>query len=243
MNNYRKYVAEAVGTFALVFVGAGSICAEYYLKSTGGSGIGLLGVSMAFGLVVMAVVYALGYISGSHINPAVSVAFWVTKRMDTNMAVFYIVSQLVGAAVAGFALKEVYPQAVADVHLGTTSLGQGVPLVNGMLMEFVITFLLVLTVFLTAVDRRANKAFAGICIGLAMSFGVLIGGAITGGSMNPARTFGPALASGFFKDHFVYWVAPILGAVVAALFYEWVLAESEGEITSGGETASRRMRR
>lgn len=246
--NYRKYVAEAIGTFALVFVGAGAICTDYYLKSAAGAGgageggIGLVGVSIAFGLAVAAMVYALGYISGCHINPAVTVACWVTRRMDTNLAVFYILAQLVGASVAGFALKTIYPQAVASVHLGTTFLGQGVPLARGVLMEFVITFLLVFTIFATAIDRRGSKQFAGLCIGSAILFGVLIGGAVTGGSMNPARTFGPAIASGFFNDHFVYWVGPIVGGIAAALLYERVLGEAEGELPAE-ERPTRRGRR
>ena len=241
--NYKKYVAEALGTFALVFVGAGAICADSYLKSAGAAGVGLVGVSLAFGLAAMAVVYSLGYISGSHINPAITVACWATRRMDSNMAVFYILSQLFGAAVAGFALKTLYPQAVTSVHLGSTFLAQGTPLARGVLMEFVITFILVLTVFATAIDRRATKAFAGLSIGFAVLFGVMIGGAITGGSMNPARTFGPAIASGFFQNHFVYWVGPILGGIAAALFYERVLAEEGAGIPAEERLATRRGRR
>ncbi len=241
--NCRKYTAEVIGTFILVFIGAGAVCADSYLKSAGGTGIGLLGISMAFGLAVVAVVYSLGYISGSHINPAVTVACWVTKRMDTNMAVFYIISQLLGATAAGFALKLLYPNAIGTVHLGATSLAEGVPLAKGVLMEFVITFLLVFTVFSTAIDRRANKAFAGLCIGFAIFFGVLIGGAVTGGSMNPARTFGPAIASIFFKDQFVYWVGPILGGIAAALFYERLMAQAEEEISLEERPLSRRPKR
>lgn len=226
--NYRRYIAEVIGTFALVFIGAGSICTDSYLRSAGGTGIGLLGVSLAFGFAAMAMVYALGYVSGAHINPAVTVACWISRRMDTNLAVFYIVSQLAGAALAGFALRTVFPEAIAKVHLGATYLGPGVPLSRGIIMESVITFLLVLTVFATAIDRRSTKAFAGVAIGMALLFGVMIGGPLTGGSMNPARTFGPAIASGFFQNHFVYWVGPIIGAIAASLFYERLLAEGPG---------------
>lgn len=241
--NYKKYVAEAIGTFALVFVGAGAVCADYYLKSAGGTGIGWVGVSLAFGLAAMAAVYGFGYISGSHINPAITVACWTTRRMDTNLAVFYILSQLAGATVAGFTLKTIYPNAVTSVHLGSTFLGQGVPLARGVLMEAVITFLLVLTVFSTAIDRRASKAFGGLCIGFAVLLGVMIAGAVTGGSMNPARTFGPAIASGFFQNHFVYWVGPVLGGIAAALFYERVLAEEEAGIPAEERLSSRRGKR
>lgn len=239
-DNFRRYVAEAIGTFALVFIGAGAVCTDYYLRSTGSEGIGLLGISLAFGFVVAAMVYATGYISGGHINPAVTVSMWVTKRMDTNLAVFYIVSQLAGAAAAGFALRGIYPDAVAGVHLGTTALAQGVPMARGILMEFVITFLLVLTVFTTAIDNRASKSFAGLAIGLAIFFGVLIGGPITGGSMNPARTFGPAIASGFFVSHFVYWVGPILGGIAGSLFYERLLAG--GSVPGAGAARPRKRR-
>jgi glycerol uptake facilitator protein len=225
MDKYRPYIAEALGTFALIFIGAGSVCADYVLRQTGGAGIGLLGISIAFGLVVATMVYALGYISGCHINPAATIAFWVTNRMEANKAVFYIGSQLVGAVAGGYLLGILFPQAIAPVHLGVTSLGKGVTVSQGMLMEFIITFLLVLVIFSTVVDQRAPKGFAGLAIGIVILFGVMVGGPITGGSMNPARTFGPAVASGFFENHLVYWVGPVLGGIAAGLLYERVFAE------------------
>ncbi|HHT9152899.1 MAG TPA: MIP/aquaporin family protein, partial [Candidatus Hypogeohydataceae bacterium YC40] len=166
MDNYRPYIAEALGTFALVFVGAGSVCADYVLRQNGGAGVGLLGISIAFGLVVTTMVYALGYISGCHINPAATIAFWVTKRIEANKAIFYIGSQLAGAIAGGYLLGVLFPQAIATVHLGVTSLGKGVTLSQGMLMEFIITFFLVLVIFATAVDQRAPKGFAGLAIGI-----------------------------------------------------------------------------
>lgn len=226
MDNYRPYIAEALGTFALIFIGAGSVCADHVLRQNGGAGIGLLGISIAFGLAVATMVYALGYISGCHINPAATIAFWVTKRIEANKAVFYIGSQLIGAVAGGYLLGVLFPQAIAPVHLGATSLGKGVTLTQGMLMEFIITFLLVLVIFATAVDQRAPRGFAGLAIGIVMLFGVMVGGPITGGSMNPARTFGPAVASGFFENHLVYWVGPILGGIAAGLLYDRVFAEN-----------------
>lgn len=225
MDKYRPYIAEALGTFALIFIGAGSVCADHVLKQSGGAGIGLLGISIAFGLVVATMIYALGYISGCHINPAATIAFWVTNRMEANKAVFYIGSQLVGAVTGGYLLGILFPQAIAPVHLGVTSLGKGVTVSQGMLMEFIITFLLVLVIFTTVVDQRAPKGFAGLAIGIVILFGVMVGGPITGGSMNPARTFGPAVASGFFENHLVYWVGPVLGGIAAGLLYERVFAE------------------
>lgn len=225
MDNYKPYVAEAVGTFALVFVGAGSICTDYYLKQAGEPSIGLLGIAIAFGFVVMAVVYSIGYISGGHINPAATVAFWVTNRMEANRAVFYIGSQLIGAALGGFLLKVLFPDALASVHLGATKLGTNINVYQALSMEFVITFFLVFAIFATLVDPRAPKGFGGLAVGLVFLFGVLVGGPITGGAMNPARTFGPAIASGFFENHIIYWIGPILGGVAAGLLYDRTFAE------------------
>jgi glycerol uptake facilitator protein len=233
MENYRPYIAEALGTFALVFIGAGSICANYLLTGLAGNnpgvefGIGVLGISIAFGLVVATMVYALGYISGCHINPAVTVAFWVTKRIEANKAIFYIGSQLAGAAAGGYLLGVLFPQAIAPIHLGVTYLGKGVTVSQGIAMEFIITFLLVLVIFATAIDQRAPRGFAGLAIGVVILFGVMVGWPITGGSMNPARTFGPAVASGFFQNHLVYWVGPVLGGIAAGLLYEKVFAEKK----------------
>jgi glycerol uptake facilitator protein len=225
MDNYRPYIAEALGTFALIFIGAGSVCADHVLRQTGGTGIGLLGVAIAFGLVVTTMIYSLGYVSGCHINPAATIAFWATNRMEANKAVFYIGSQLIGAVAGGYVLGILFPQAISAVHLGVTALGKGTTLFQGMLMEFIITFLLVLVIFATVVDQRAPKGFAGLAIGIVILFGVMVGGPITGGSMNPARTFGPAVASGFFENHLVYWVGPVLGGIVAGFVYEKVFAE------------------
>ncbi len=225
MDKYRPYIAEVLGTFALIFIGAGSVCADHVLRQGGGTGIGLLGIAIAFGLVVATMVYALGYISGCHINPAATIAFWVTNRIEANKAVFYIGSQLTGAVAGGYLLSILFPQAIGPVHLGVTSLGKGVTQFQGILMEFIITFLLVLVIFTTAVDQRAPRGFAGLAIGIVILFGVMVGGPITGGSMNPARTFGPAVASGFFENHLVYWIGPVLGGIVAGLVYDKVFSE------------------
>ncbi|MFQ5712881.1 MAG: MIP/aquaporin family protein [Candidatus Scalinduaceae bacterium] len=223
MNN--KYVAEFLGTFMLVFVGAGAICADYYLKMAGGQGIGILGVSAAFGFVIVAVVYAISYTSGAHINPAVTISFWISKRMDANTAVFYIMAQLLGAVIAAYFLKVLFPDAVSTVFLGTCVVGDGVSTGRSIFMEAVITFLFVFTIYATVVDRRSSKALAGIAIGLAFFFGVLVGTPISGGALNPARVFGPAIASGHFDNQFVWWFGPIIGGVVAGLAYDYLLSE------------------
>lgn len=221
MNNSQKLISEFVGTFALVFIGAGSVATNYISDGA----LGLVGISTAFGLVVMAMIYATGHISGTHINPAVTIALVATKKMEVKDGIPYIISQLAGAAVAGLTLGVIYPTAIASVHLGTTGLGTNVGFGTGVLVEAILTFLLVFTIFGAAVDKRAPPGFAGFAIGMVVLFDILVGGPLTGASMNPARTFGPALASGYWVNHLVYWIGPIVGGVVAALLYEGVFAE------------------
>ena len=228
MDMYRKYVAELLGTFMLVFIGAGAICADYYLKMAGGEGIGLIGISAAFGFVIIAVIYATSYISGSHINPAVTISFWIGRRMDANTAVFYIMSQLLGATIAGYFLKILFPDAVSTVFLGACALGDGVTTGRAIFMESIITFLFVFTIYATAVDKRASKTLAGVAIGLVFLFGVLVGTPISGGALNPARVFGPAIASGHFDNHFVWWFGPVIGGIVAGLLYDKIFSEKVG---------------
>ncbi len=221
MTDPKKLISEFVGTFALVFIGAGSVSTNYISNGA----LGLVGISVAFGLVVMAMIYATGHISGTNINPAVTIALVVTKKMDAKDAIPYIISQLVGASVAGMMLRVIYPTAIASVHLGTTGLGANVGFGTGVMVEAILTFLLVFTIFGAAVDKRAPPGFAGFAIGMVVLFDILVGGPLTGASMNPARTFGPALASEYWANHLVYWIGPIIGGVVAALLYDGVFAE------------------
>ena len=221
MTDPKKLISEFVGTFALIFIGAGSVATNYISDGA----LGLVGISTAFGLVVMAMIYATGHISGTHINPAVTIALVATKKMDAKDAVPYIISQLAGAAVAGLTLRIIYPTAIASVHLGTTGLGTNVSFGTGVMVEAILTFLLVFTIFGAAVDKRAPAGFAGFAIGMVVLFDILVGGPLTGASMNPARTFGPAMASGYWVNHLVYWIGPIIGGVVAALLYDGVFAE------------------
>ena len=229
MNAYKKYMAEFVGTFALVFIAAGSVCADFYLRQAGGQGLGLLGISIAFGIVVIAVIYATSYVSGSHVNPAVTVSFWLTRRMEPNTAIMYIISQIAGASLAGLALKTLFPDAAKTVYLGTCVLAPGVSIARGVLMEFIISFLLIFTIYGTLVDKRASAGFAGVAVGLVVLFGAMIGGTISGGAMNPARVFGPAIASGQFTHHYVWWIGPILGGIAAGFVYDKIFAEKRGK--------------
>ncbi len=218
---WRPCLAELIGTFALCFIGAGAICTD---AMTGG-GVGLLGIAIAHGLVLSIAVSATGHISGGHINPAVTCAFFATGRIGGGKAVQYIVAQLVGATIAGFALRSIFAQDVwSKVNLGTPGLGAGVSQGTGIFIEAILTFLLVFAVSGTAVHPSAPK-IGGFGIGLTIAFNIIMAGPLTGASMNPARTFGPALAAGFWDGHIVYWIGPLLGALVAGLVYDKFLSK------------------
>ena len=215
----KPVVAELIGTFGFVFIGAGSIVTNTYSHGA----VGLIGIAFALGLGLAIMITIFAATSGGHINPAVTVAFLVTRRIAPLLGLLYIVAQLVGATLAGLLLRAIYPQAVWQAaQLGTTNLGPGVSFGIGVLIEAILTFFLLLAVFGTAVDPRAPK-IAGFGIGLTVFVDILVGGPLTGGSMNPARTFGPALAGGFWQNDLVYWIGPIVGAIIAALIYEYVI--------------------
>lgn len=229
MNIYKKYIAESLGTLFLVFIGAGAVCANYSLKMAGGQGTGYATAIVVFGIVVVAVVYATSYISGSHVNPAVTISFLVTGRMDAGTAVFYIISQLLGAVIAGFFLRFLFPDAVSTFHLGTCALGKGVEFWKALLIEAVMTFLFVFTIFAAAVGKRMPGAIAGVAIGLVYIFGALVASSISGGALNPARVFGPAVASGHFDYHFVWWLGPVSGGIGAVFLYDKIFSGKPAE--------------
>lgn len=207
----KPCVAEAIGTFALCFIGAGSICIN----------AGLVGIAFAHGCVLAVMISAMGHISGGHFNPAVTVGALVGGKIKVPMAGYYIAAQLIGAVVAGFMLRMVFPAATWQVvNLGTPGLSPGVSVGTGILVETVLTFFLVMVVYGTAIDERGTwKAIGGFGIGFTVLCDILMGGPLTGASMNPARTFGPALAAGYWANHIVYWIGPLLGGVLAGLVY------------------------
>ncbi len=219
-NTSQKLIAEFLGTFALIFFGAGSICTDQYLHGSGG--LGLLGIALAHGLAIGIMVSALGHISGGHFNPAVTVGIWVTKRMSTIDAALYWVAQLAGAIAAAFVLKSVVPDETwRAVALGAPELARDFPVWAGITLEAVTTFFLVLTVFSTAVDEKgAFRSIAGFGIGLSITLGILVAGPLTGAALNPARAFGPALAATHWAHQGVYWVGPLAGGFVAGLLYD-----------------------
>ena len=219
-NTPQKLTAEFIGTFALVFFGVGAVCADQFLHGAGG--IGLLGVALAHGLAIAIMVSALGHISGGHFNPAVTIGFWVTKRLNTLDVVLYWIAQLAGATAAAFLLKAIIPEDTwRAVALGTPDLARDFSRLSGMILEAVTTFFLVLTVFATAVDEKGTfRSIAGFGIGLIISLGILVAGPFTGAALNPARAFGPALAATHWANHGVYWVGPLAGGFLAGLLYD-----------------------
>jgi MIP family channel proteins len=221
-NKPQKLAAEFIGTFTLIFFGAGSICADQYLKSAGGSGLGLLGIAIAHGLAFGIMVSAFGHISGGHLNPAVTIGFWVTRKLSTFDSLLYWIAQLAGGVAAAYLLRAVVPDETwRAVVLGTPDLARDFTRTSGILLEAVMTFFLVFVVFATAVDERgAFKAIAGFGIGLTITMDSLMGGPLTGAAMNPARAFGPALAAQHWANIGVYWVGPLIGGVVAGWLYD-----------------------
>lgn len=216
---FQPFLAEAIGTFGLIFFGAGSIIMNEY---TGG-GVGLVGIALAHGVVLAVVITATAHISGGHINPAVTIGVWIGRKIEARMAVVYIAAQLLGAVVAAAFLAALFPAVAVDAaSLGTPMLAGDVTIGTGIVIEAILTFFLVFTVFGTALDPRATK-LGGWAIGLVLIFAVLAGGPLTGAALNPARAFGPALVSGYWTGHIVYWAGPILGGIVAAAIYSRLL--------------------
>ena len=208
----RRGAAEFVGTFALIFVGAGCVAFARTLTD----------IALANGLVIAVFVSALGFISGGHFNPAVTLGFLVTKRIAPALAVWYWIVQFGAAAAAALLLKWVLPSAIENqAHLGAPALGGGIAAGPAVVVEAVLTFFLVFVVFATAVDPRgAFKQISGLAIGFTITLDILMGGVLTGGAMNPARAFGPQLLSGTWSHWWVWYIGPFAGAVIAASLYE-----------------------
>jgi aquaporin TIP len=222
MKMMKPCLAEFIGTFFLCFAGIGAILGD---TKAVGSGAGLVGIALAHGLALSVAVNALGGISGAHFNPAVSIGMLATGRIDPVRTACYIVSQCLGAVVAAIACKAVFPNdAVEAASLGIPLPAPNTPVGVVLVVEFILTFLLMTAIFGTAVDERGKAVkIGGFGIGMTVAFDILAGGPLTGASMNPARSFGPALVLGKFDHHILYWIAPVAGACVAALIYQHVL--------------------
>ncbi|TML02397.1 MAG: aquaporin [Actinobacteria bacterium] len=211
----EQAVSEFIGTLALVFIGAGSV-----VVATQGGGAGLVQIALAHGLVLAIMVSSFGHVSGGHFNPAVTISVWVAGKIETARAGVYIVTQRAGAVVGAALLRGVMPEADwRRAHLGAT-LVNGISNGQAVLLEAILTFFLVIVVFATAIDDRGVfKSVAGLPIGLVLAFDILVGGPFTGASMNPARSFGPALVGGTWTGYWIYVVGPVVGGLVAASIY------------------------
>lgn len=205
---------EAIGAFALVVAGCGAIVAD----ATRDGALGTVGVSLVFGLIIMVMIYAGGHLSGAHYNPAVTIAFTVGRHFPAREAAAYIAAQAAGAVAGAALLLAAWPDAPADLGATVPSVGVG----SALLYEIVLTAFLMFVITAVATDTRAVGAAAAIAIGGTVGLDALFGGPITGASMNPARSFGPALASGTWTDFWVYVVGPGIGATIGVAAYEFV---------------------
>ncbi|MGH2663290.1 MAG: MIP/aquaporin family protein [Actinomycetota bacterium] len=218
----RKLLAEFVGTFTLIFIGAGAVVVGLGTDVRGG---GLVAVALAHGLAIATMVSALGHVSGGHFNPAVTIGVWVTRRIGNGEAAVYILAQFAGAAAGAVAISLLIPRFLWEpVSLGTPLVTGELSAAQAIAFEAVLTFFLVWVVFATALDRDgAFGKIAGLAIGFVITMDILVGGPFTGAAMNPARSFGPALISADWSGFWVYYLGPIIGGTVAALLYDLVI--------------------
>ena len=230
----RNWLAEAIATYCLVFFGPLSVMLAAKAFGTGLSIEGIIMISLAHGSAIGLMVYAFGHVSGAHINPAVTIPMIITKKISPADGAGYIAFQIIGAIIAAFSLKAILPELGAAVNFGTQAPGA---LINGdptsaLVLEIIFTFFLVATIFMVAVHKKAAAGIHGISIGGMVFLLHLVGVPLTGASMNPARTLGPALASGFWEFHWIYWVGPIIGGIIAGLIMNYVFvkqAEAEAK--------------
>ena len=210
----RRCAAEGFATFALVFAGCGAIVVD----SERGGSLGQVGIAAAFGLAIMVMIYATGHVSGAHINPAVTIGFVATRHFPARDALAYVPAQLVGAVSGALVLRAAWDGTPAELGATVPSVGTG----SAFVYELVMTAFLMFVIVAVATDTRAVGAAAAIAIGGTVALDALFGGPVTGASMNPARSFGPALAASEWTDFWIYVLAPLTGALVGAVLYAFV---------------------
>ncbi len=215
----RRSASEALAAFALVFAGCGAIVADAQYNGA----LGAVGVSLVFGLIIMVMVYATGHLSGAHINPAVTIAFTLSRHFPARDAVAYVAAQLIGATAGALVLLAVWPDQPGALGATVPSVGAG----SAFVYELVLTAFLMFVIMAVATDTRAVGAAAAIAIGGTVGLDALFGGPVTGASMNPARSFGPALAAGEWSDFWIYVLGPLAGAALGALAYQLVRGEAQ----------------
>jgi aquaporin-4 len=228
MVNPRAWFAESIATYCLVFFGPLAIILSAVAFGTGLSIQAIVMISLAHGAAIGLMVYTFGHVSGAHINPAVTISMLVTRRIGIKDGIAYIVFQLIGAVAAAASLKAILPDLGAKVNFGT----QGGPsdllnhsVVSGLAVEIILTFFLVTVIFMTAVHKKAPAGMYGLAIGGMIFLIHLVGVPLTGASVNPARTFGPALISGYWDYHWIYWAGPIIGAIIAGLIMNYIFVK------------------
>jgi aquaporin Z len=220
----RRALAEAIGTYFLVLIGPGAAM----VNAHSGGAIGHPGVALSVAFVVLAMVYAVGHISGAHLNPAVTIAFASVRRFPLREVIPYTAAQCAGAVAASFTMGWV----VGPVgSFGATVPSIGVP--QAFAVEWLLSFILMLVIMAVATDTRVAEGFGGVAVGLTVGFCVMAGGPLTGASMNPARSLGPAVAGGIWTVHWIYWAAPILGTAVAARAYELLRSAGATSVPAG----------
>ncbi|MBI2296489.1 MAG: MIP family channel protein [Betaproteobacteria bacterium] len=223
---WRATLAEFIATGLFVFLGAGTVVVTGGMLQEGLTSARLLAIAIAHGLAIFLLVSATAKVSGGHINPAVTFGAWITGKISLTKGVMYVVGQLMGAVVGALLIAAVIPDA-AHGNLGAHGLGSGVTVGGGVLAEIVLTFALVFVVFATAMDPKGLAHIAPLAIGLTVLADHLFGVPVTGASMNPARSFGPALVAGAWADHWIFWVGPLLGGALAAVVYEFMFLRRE----------------
>ncbi|CAK9137436.1 unnamed protein product [Ilex paraguariensis] len=211
-SNFQKIAAEFIGTYILMFAGCGAALTDRERALT------ILGIAMVWGLVLMALIYALGHVSGAHFNPAVTLAFAASSRLPLLHVPMYVLPQLLGSTLACLTLRVLFNDQ-GDIKPTVTQYSSSTTDLEAITWEFIITFFLMFNICGAATDDRADKALSGVAIGATVWFNVLIAGPITGASMNPARSIGPAIVSGVYNNLWVFVIAPILGAMAATLVY------------------------
>ena len=218
---WRATVAEFLATLLFIFLGAGTVVVTGGIINEGLTSARLIAIALAHGLAIALLVTATAKISGGHINPAVTFGAWITGKISLTKGVMYVVGQLVGAIVGAWLLQAVIP-AAAQGNLGAHGLGPNIAVGGGLVAEIILTFALVLVIFATAMDPKGLGSLAPVAIGLTVLVDHLMGVPVTGASMNPARSFGPALVAGAWANHWIYWVGPLIGGALAALVYEFI---------------------
>ena len=214
-----KYLAEFVGTFILVY----AIASAATVYSDSGQ-LGVIGIGLVHALALTAIVYAIGYRSGSQVNPAVTIGMLVARKLGLREAVLYIASQILGGVVAAGVVYAIFGSSMAA---SVTLPGDG-NVIRAVILETVMTFTLVYVVLAVTTSKNSKIApLAGVAVGFTLGFNVIFGGSITGGSLNPARSFGPALITGNFDFHWIYWIAPIIGGLIAAGMYKGIHKDTD----------------